>query len=158
MTAINNILNNKRGFTVIELLVAIVIMGAVLAIATTMIVQSFNVFRSSTYRMSAGQMAEMTLRQIALHVRAAESEPVENDNYIFLHPDYEEIIIEHVDDNLRLITKNGDENLVISAHSVTNFMLETIDGSDNEFRLEITYIDEEEGEKSKSTRVKSRNI
>lgn len=149
------IFKKENGFTVIELLVAIVIMGAVLAIATTMIVQSFNVFRSSTYRMSAGQMAEMTLRQIALQVRAAENDPSNNgNNYSFDHPDHN-VEISYDEDNRRLsLYTNSD--LVISAHSVTNFKLESI--NENEFRLEIEYIDEEEGEKFKSTRVKSRNI
>ena len=63
------------GFTIIELLMAIIILGVVMAAITTMIVQSFNVFDSSTRRMSAGQLAELGLSEVGRVLRSAKTIP-----------------------------------------------------------------------------------
>jgi len=160
--------NNNRGFTIVELLVAIVIMGSVLAIATTMIVQSFNVFRSSTYRMSAGQMAEMAVNRTSLYLRSA----VEDEDNIFgclnddnniefyaYHPDHEEVVkikFELEDNDLTTNAYDDLNEFRLIAYGVEEFCIEQKNG--NKFSLSIQYIDDEGNVKTKRTNVKSRNI
>ena len=78
MSRLKGIIENKKGITLIELLIAISILGVVLAIATSMIIQAYNIVPPGTRRMSAKQMAEMHVTEISRHVRNAYSGDIDN--------------------------------------------------------------------------------
>lgn len=62
-------IKNDNGLTLIELLISIALLGVTLAIATTIIIQAYNIVPSGSRRMSAKQMAEMHVTEIARHIR-----------------------------------------------------------------------------------------
>ena len=175
LSGLHKIRNSERGFTVIEMLVAIILVGAVLAIATSMIVQSFNVFRSSTFRMSAGQMAELAQRQVALYLRSATdvddigclTDDGNNGELTFTayHPEDDRDSPEQVkielsleDGGLRIEVEDLDIDRQL-AYSVQRFCIEKVDDRNDEFEISIVYYDQEdETYRRKGTTVRSRNI
>jgi len=156
-------LNNDNGLTVIELLLAILILGIVMTAITTMIVQSFDLFDSSTRRMSAGQLAELALDQIALHLRTATSEINEDngkwqfDGYYVDSDDQVsfEIILDQ--NQLRLRIDDINKTRIITNNVVENEFYITKNENENEFELYIM-IDDDSNHAEKRITVKSRNL
>jgi len=83
-------IKSLKGVTLIELIIVIVILGTVLTIATTMIIQAFNIVNPSSERMSAKQLAEIHLTEISKYVRNGEdielvNGNIEKDGEIIIH-------------------------------------------------------------------------
>lgn len=57
------------GFTLIELLAGIAILGVVIALGSTMIIQTFDVFGASTERMSGAQLLEIARGELVDELR-----------------------------------------------------------------------------------------
>lgn len=76
MKRLKGFIEVNKGVTLIEMLVAISIIGVVLALATNMIIPAFNIVPSGTRRMSARQMAELHLTEISRYVRNDEIDSV----------------------------------------------------------------------------------
>ena len=173
---------DNDGFTIIELLMAIIILGVVMAAITTMIVQSFNVFDSSTRRMSAGQLTELALSEVGGYLRAVRGPRNISDYNLYIDPDTGEIDpeidkeydfsgfyndeqvnikIEYISDSNRLVLAvDGDveRNML---NNVTGFYID-IDEEDDELTGNFDiYIKAEDGEGNiaeKRLNIKSRNI
>jgi len=145
---------DNDGFTVIELLMAIVILGVIMAAITTMIVQSFNVFDSSTRRISAGQLAELALSEVGGYLRSVT--PYEedkgdfednfgDDSWVFYgyHPGTEDQIVKFelnlIDESLLLKVEGLNERTVLN--NVKDFDISKEDN--NEF---IIFIKVEDGD------------
>ena len=162
---------DNDGFTVIELLMAIIILGVVMAAITTMIVQSFNVFDSSTRRMSAGQLAELALSEVGGYLRSATDATTEgnidDDNKPYgpwrfkgYHPEYDNVVdfIFDLDENTQqLILDVVDINRVI-ANNVQEFYIEKEVDSENEFVIYIEVKDGEDNIARKRINITSRNL
>ena len=177
MIKIRRILNNRRGLTLVELLITILLMGFVFSLVATMFIQASDVFFSSTRRMSAGQKAELIQTEVAGYLRAlidfenGESEdsefPDDNNTWTFrgFHPksnDNVEIKLIWNDVNYQLEIKYNDEyesnddfkeDLVFTG--VKDFNIEKVE-NENIFKLKVVVIDEE-GESSRYLDVQSRN-
>ncbi len=165
------IIDNK-GLTVIELLVAIVILGVVMAIVTGMVVQSFNVFDSSTRRMSAGQLAELAKTEIAGYLRT--TIPHTDNNFEDLgewrfkgyHPRYPDLIVDftikHDEANNTLSVEiNGGEiegQSVLILNNVVDFDINQLDDDNDSFFEIYVKIDDGDNIATKRTTVKSRNF
>ena len=177
-----NLIGGESGITLVELLIAIVFMSIVLMVATAMIIQSYDIFYGGTERMTASQMAEMAVNQLANDIRASEDVTVEVVNGDNNHC----INVEHEDEYIR-ITIDEDENETLTykykysdamrgtivredrlvAFNVEKLCVEKID-IDNEnnnevedekprFKISLTYVDRNENEKDRSTTVRRRN-
>lgn len=75
----NKILNN-RAITLVEILIAITLFSVVMIIATSMIIQSFNIINSSSETVSTKQLAEIMLDDITNNLRIIESVIREENN------------------------------------------------------------------------------
>jgi len=153
---------DNDGFTVIELLMAIVILGVVMAAVTTMIVQSFNVFDSSTRRMSAGQLAELALSEVGGYLRST-TEIIsldENGSWKFsgYHPDNEDEVVtlefNLVNKTLKLKVNDIEKRTILN--NVEEFDISSI--NDNEFEVFIRVQDGEGNIAIKRSTIRSRNL
>ena len=156
--------NKNNGFTVIELLMAIIILGVVMAAVTTMIVQSFNVFDRSTRRMSAGQLAELALSEVGGYLRTV-TETIElNENgpwkFKGYHPNFEEEVEFNLtlnDRRLSLAIENENDYDRIIVNNVNDFNI-TKNETDEKFIILIEVKDEEDNTARKRLNVTSRNL
>lgn len=83
----NKILNNKA-ITLVELLIAITVFSAVMIIAISMIIQSFNIINRSSEQVSKNQLAEIMLEDITNNLRIVESVVKDENNlWEFKFPD-----------------------------------------------------------------------
>jgi type II secretory pathway pseudopilin PulG len=73
MEKIRNLLKKEDGITIIEILLALAIIGIVLSMSTGMITQAFRIIIPSSERMSVKQTAEINLTEITSYVRNAQS-------------------------------------------------------------------------------------
>ena len=110
----------NKGFTLVEILLAISILGIVVAMFTGIIIHTFNIVGPSSQRMSAKQMAELNLRQIARYARGAiDISDIENE-IIIDNNETEKVIEFDVENNV--ITKNGR----VLIHNIADFYIESI--------------------------------
>lgn len=158
----------KDGFTVIELLMAILILGVVMAAVTTMIVQSFDVFDSSTRRMSAGQLAELALSEVGGYLRTVTPYEDERnfedefkvDSWTFYgyHPDTGDESVEFKlsleNESLKLNISGLSERTVLN--NVKEFDISKING--NEFEIYIKAEDGDGNTAQKRLSISSRNL
>ncbi|MBF8436715.1 prepilin-type N-terminal cleavage/methylation domain-containing protein [Halanaerobiaceae bacterium Z-7014] len=169
MIGIRNVLNNRKGLTLIELLITILLMGFVFSLVATMFIQASDVFFSSTRRMSAGQKAELIKTEVAGYLRSMTShEDGEFDNgnpwnFRGFHPTKEE----HVD--IEIVFNEGNRSLGIFVdgnldlsfagdQSFSGFIDEfEINKEGNIFKLEII-VSDEEGTAKRNLNIKSRNL
>lgn len=79
MNKITEYLVDKKALTLIEILLSVIILGVILTIATTMIIQTFGIVGSSSSRMSTKQLTALAEDRIEKHLRTA----VESDDNNF---------------------------------------------------------------------------
>jgi len=160
--------NDNDGFTVIELLMAIIILGVVMAAITTMIVQSFNVFDSSTRRMSAGQLAELGLSEVGGYLRSATEIVDDNGPWKFrgYHPNIDEegidedfLFVFNLEDKRLLLNVYDEDDTIIYNRTIINNVMEfEIEINGNEFVINIKVEDGEGNIARKRLSVSSRNL
>lgn len=75
----NKKLSNNIGITLIEILMAVIVLGAVMSVVTPMIIQSFNIVEDSSVRISQNRLADIMLKNIGDHLKSAVS-PVNEEN------------------------------------------------------------------------------
>ena len=135
---------NDNGFTIVEIFLAVVITAIVLTIITSMIIQAFNVFDSSTRRMSAAQLAELATTEISGHLRSATSYDKDNDEekwrfngYYSNIEDYVEFIITKDGDQLNISIENGiyEDRTII--HNVDDFDITKMDSGEFVIFIEV---------------------
>lgn len=64
-------LTDKKALTLIEILLVIIILGIVITIATTIIIQTFGIVGSSSSRLSTKQLTSLAEDRIEKHLRTA---------------------------------------------------------------------------------------
>lgn len=163
-----DLIKEEDGVTLIEILIAASFIALVMTLASTMIIQSFNIFRGSTYRMSAGQMAELSTDEIALKLREAEKICEEIKNGEPLEVPGETYTIDLPEDEINIIRRNnpgepGDRLVINSedgsrglAYGIESFRIRKENQTD--FIIEIEYIDDDKVSRQKSLSVTSRNL
>lgn len=133
MGKFKKIIQKNSGITLIEVILATVILGVVLTLTTTMIIQSFNIVEPSSQRMSAKQLTELNLREIARYVRNARKidgdKIIDDDDEITID---EDVIISKEEDMIKL--EDIDGNRINTFHSIKKLSIE----ADNEDAYIIT--------------------
>ena len=163
-------MTEESGLTLVELLVAIVFTSAVLMIASTMIIQSFDIFFGGTERMTASQTAEMTVSRLANDIRASEevSDFDVNDEIcigqeksngpikITIGGEEIEYKFEYTDTMSGTIERDGRT----IAHNVEKLCVNKRNNEDEKpkFKISLTYVDRDGVEKDRSTTVRRRNV
>ncbi|MFW6378289.1 MAG: type IV pilus modification PilV family protein, partial [Bacillota bacterium] len=138
-------------------LMAILILGVVMAAITTMIVQSFDVFDSSTRRMSAGQLAELGLSEVGGYLRTATNFE-HNVNWKFdgYHPETDDQNVKFElsldNESLKLNVTGLNERTILN--NVKDF---NINEDDGDFIINIEVEDSEGNTANKRLTVRSRN-
>lgn len=100
-----NHLVDKKGLTLIEILLAVVIMSVVLIILSSIIIQIFNVVGVSNQRMTGRQLAEINLSKLVSLVRNSDEI---NDNTIIIKENDSSKEIKY-DSTNNIITQDGNE-------------------------------------------------
>ena len=113
-------IKNNKGITLIELLIVITLLGVVLAMVTTMIIQALDFVGDGTRRMSAKQLAEINLTEISKYVRNAEEINIVDDDIEIITTDGKSITFEN--NNMK---KDG----TIFIHNIEDFKIESKNGS-----------------------------
>ena len=153
------IMNGESGLTLIEMLIAVAFTGAVLLIASNMLIQSYNIFYGGTERMTASQAAEITVSQLANDIRASENVDgncIDGENSDEITIDNGDIVykFEDTDTMNGTIEREGDgENRTI-AHNVEELC---VDNTNDNFKITLIYVDRDGVEKRRSTSVRRRN-
>ena len=70
---------NPKGFTLVEVLITVAILGIVMAVGAAVLIQTFEIIPTTNQRMSTRQLAEINLSTITAFIRNAESIDVNND-------------------------------------------------------------------------------
>jgi competence protein ComGC len=73
----NKLILNINGMTLVEALLTIIVLGVVMLIVTSMIIQSYNVFENTSERLTKNRLVEIMLQDIKNHIRTATNK----DNY-----------------------------------------------------------------------------
>ena len=164
-----NLMGGESGLTLIEMLIAVAFTGVVLMIASTMIIQSFDIFFGGTERMTASQMAEMTVSQLANDIRASDEVPIDDEEKECFDNDEESIEITINEDEDESVSynfvetnamkgtivredNNGDTRTI--AHNVDELCVEN---TNDKFKITLIYVDRDGVEKRRSTSVRRRN-
>lgn len=71
-------LNNQKGFTLIELILVISLIGIITPLAGNMLVQSFDIFNSGVERMQRSQRIELAVSEISNYLKSATTLPDKN--------------------------------------------------------------------------------
>lgn len=159
---------NNNGITLVELLVGIILIGVVFMIVTTLVVQSFDIFRSSTDRMNANQLIELAQSEIVGCLRAAYSGADEDINRFGENRDYwqfksrcpdgNEVVyrIRHENSELNIYIGKDVNSLSLERRVIGNVSDFYLDKDDNIFTVFIeTEVDGSSAEKT--IKVSSRN-
>ena len=146
MNRLKEIIENNKGITLIEILISITILGVVLAIATSMIIQTYNLVPSGTRRMSAKQMAEMHVTEIAPYIRnAGEGDTIEieivddgGNGEIVIGDDskYDEDFNEPV--SVELHIDNDEKEKIGTYHDVSSLKIEYNENENEKYSYKIT--------------------
>jgi|GEM_PF-6415539 prepilin-type N-terminal cleavage/methylation domain-containing protein len=162
MNKIYECLIDKRALTLIEILLVVIILGIVIAIATTMIIQTFGVVGSSSSRMSTKQLTALAEERIEKHLRTAfDSDDndfgEEQSQWIFKgYSDAGEKIDYQVDHNNDKLTLTiGTQSGEVILNNVNDFYIEKVDNK-GVFRLYFDVKDNTDSIKSKKI-VTARN-
>ena len=133
MNKLIEVRKNEIGFTLIELILAISIIGIVISLSTGFMVDIFKIVVPSNERMNAKQIAEIRLTEISKYVRSASNiDKVDNKiiaNGKTLKKD------ESKNSNRILIIKNSDNTVERSIPNIRDF---NISDNDNDGVFEIT--------------------
>lgn len=146
---------NIKGVTLVELLIAITIFSVVMMIATSMIIQSFNIFNRSVDTVSTKQLAEVMLVDITNNLREIISYNGENNNeWDFTLNNGSEVNLEikYSGDEVQMLV---EDEIIRSIKNVDDFDIER---SENRFIIYLEVEDEEGEIIIKRKEVLSRNL
>lgn len=121
-------MENNRGLTLVELLLTLVILAVVMTLIATILVQSFNIFRESTERVSKNRLTQIMIKDLSQNIREGHFFDFRNNNWVFYSGKdadgnlIEDFKIKYNSGKLSII-KNGKE--VRSLEDVANFKLKS---------------------------------
>ena len=147
-------INKEYGFTLVELMLALAIIGIVVLSSTGMMVDIFKIVRPSAQRMNTKQIAEIRLIEITKYVRASSNSDIDtSSNNISFNGG---IILEH-DDN-KILINNNDGSLKKSIPNIKDFNIED-DDSDGVYKVAIEVCRDSECDDTvkRSTKISLRN-
>lgn len=67
----NKFISIDNGFTLVEILMTVIILGVVMLIVTSMIIQSFNIVDDSSQRITQNRLVEIMIEDISNYFRSA---------------------------------------------------------------------------------------
>jgi prepilin-type N-terminal cleavage/methylation domain-containing protein len=121
---------DKKALTLIEILFVLIILGVVIMIATTMIIQTFGIVGTSSSRMSTDQLTALAQERIERHLRtvveSSDNSFGENLNkWVFngYSTSGEEIEYEVELSNQRLFLKIADQPQEVILNNVSDFYI-----------------------------------
>jgi prepilin-type N-terminal cleavage/methylation domain-containing protein len=121
---------NNQGFTLIELILALAIIGILISMATGAILQAFNIVTPSTKRMNAKQMAEIRLAEIISYARNAKDINKNNDTITTIENTLK------FENNKIIIEDISSGNEIRSFSQINSFNI-TDDNNDGVYKIEI---------------------
>ena len=122
MFNLKNIKSENSGFTLIEIILAIAISGTVIAMATGMIIQAFEIVGPSSERISAKQSGELNLTEISRFARNASDADIDKNNNNEIVTLNNEIVSYNSTENKIEVEKDG--SIVRKFHNINSFTIE----------------------------------
>lgn len=117
MKKLIKVIKKEKGISLIEILLAIAIIGVVISMSTGMITQAFRIIIPSSERMSVKQMAEINLTEISAYVRNAKDVDTSN-NTITTIKDH---TLSKSGD--KIVVKDENDNTIRTFNNISNFDL-----------------------------------
>jgi len=115
-------LSKNKGFTLLEIILIIVLLGIIAPLFNNAIINSFEVFRAGIYRMNTSQRVEMALRLLASQIRTAENISVveninlESDEATHSYNSYKKGIL--TNNTIKLEGTSSDFNLLYNSRNI----------------------------------------
>ncbi|CCU79378.1 hypothetical protein HSACCH_01286 [Halanaerobium saccharolyticum subsp. saccharolyticum DSM 6643] len=144
-------IKKEKGFTLVELMLALAIVGIVVAVSTGFLVDLFNIVRPSTKRMNTKQIAEIRLTEISKYARNA-SKIDEDDDKIILNG---KTIVKY--ENKEILINNSDETLKKRIPNIKGFNIVKLDEV-YEIIIEVCRDDECSKFETVNTKIVPRNM
>lgn len=131
-------MKNDKGLTLVELLIAIVILTIVMALIATILVQTFNIFSNSTERVSKDRLIQIMIEDLSQNIREGHYFDFRNNNtWIFYSAKdsegnlIENFRIENSNDKLSIV-KDGSEVRVLEGVNKFKLSSYATDSDDNQ--------------------------
>lgn len=156
-------MKNNKGVTLVELLIAIVVLGVVMTIVPLFLFPSFNILRDNSTRVTNNQLAEIMLNDMTSYLREARTDgETEIKNAIEEHIFYKDS--DSGDEDFRIIYNENNQSLEIREDSSIIRTLERVKSFsktgpvESSFRINFIIEDENGNYIEKSKSVFSRNL
>lgn len=127
MIKLNRFIQNNKGFTLVELILTIAILGIVTPMILSMITNIYSTVIPNTQRMHAKESAQLYLSKIARHIRNTDSEDI--------FPEQNKV----ESDNIKIEYTESDEQIEINGSYLKNiksFSIEKKNGEVYEIKIE----------------------
>lgn len=130
-------MRNNKGLTLVELLITLTILAIVMTLVATILVQAFNIFNSSTERVSNNRLTQIMVEDITQNIREYSYFDFKNNNKWEFDPDKtNNFIIEYNENKKKLsLTKSG--NKFRSLEGVESFKLKSYASDQIEYYNEV---------------------
>ncbi|MFO7815579.1 MAG: prepilin-type N-terminal cleavage/methylation domain-containing protein [Halanaerobiales bacterium] len=115
MKKLTDIIKYDNGITLVEILLAIAIIGIVISMSTGMIARAFRIIIPNTERMSVKKMAENNLQEIIPYVRNAKDIDADN-NIVTTTKSYKVQQSEN-----KIIIKDENDNIIRNINNILEF-------------------------------------
>jgi len=128
MDKFKKLIQANEGFTLVELLLAIAILGIFMTMIIPMIIEPFNIVVPSSQRMSAKQMAELNVTEISRYIRNANEEDIDTEENKIIT---DKVTVSYNDDDNTINIENG---VTRSFNNITYF---NINKDDDNYKITL---------------------
>ncbi|MFW6028879.1 MAG: PulJ/GspJ family protein [Halanaerobiales bacterium] len=142
----------EKGFTLIELMLALAIVGIVVSLSTGFMVDIFRIVIPSSERMNTKQIAEIRLNEISKYARSASEIDTTNDTITVNGA----IIVEY-DGSNEILINNEDGTFNRSISNIKNYDINKVDDL-YEITIEVCRDNDCDKAETVSTKITPRNI
>lgn len=130
-------MRNNKGLTLVELLITLTILALVMTLIATILIQAFNVFNSSTERISTNRLTQIMVEDITQNIREYSYFDFEDNNKWKFTSDRTDDFIIKYDENKKELTLNKSDEEFRKLEGVEAFNLKSYASDQIEYYKKI---------------------